>query len=169
MTTLPSLLLELKILQAKIEQELKPKSKPLLQLFPQQINKNEYTDTIKDKYYLLTLTFDSKISCHLDEQGQHIQLRHCVDLIRNYQYYTCFEKHKSGILHAHIMIRIEDYHIFQSILHKMKKHLTKSVNLSPSINIKPVKDTSTDQWRTYSYIWDDKPDHPEYKYIIINI
>lgn len=176
--TLHGLLLELKILQDKIEKELAP-VKSFVQLFPQNVwssypigeneTKHEYKHLITDKYYLLTLTFDSKIVCHLDEYGQSVQLKHCIDLIKKYHYFACYEKHMSGILHSHIMIRIEDYHEFQQTLHKMKKYLTTSVKLSPSINIKPIRDDSVDLWRSYSYIWDQKPDHPEFKYVIINI
>ena len=48
----------------------------------------------------------------------------------------------------------------------MKKHLTTSVKLEPSINIKPVKNTPKDIERAYNYIWDDKKDHPLYKKIV---
>jgi len=137
-----------------------------MRLFAEQSEKDSYKNCIKENYYLLTLTFDSKISMRVvDEYSQTILLNHCLDLLIEFHYFSCYEKHKSGILHAHVLL-CGDYHDITKQLHKMKKHLTTSVKLEPSINIKPVKNTPNDIERAYNYIWDDKKDHPLYKKIV---
>lgn len=120
------------------------------------------------QFYLLTITFDSKITLHLDEYGQKKKLEDCITFLNLYEHYTCFEKHKNGILHSHSLISC-DHHEIQETLHKIKKIVTKSIRLEPAINIKPVKHNKVDLQRSYNYIVDDKPDHPKYKHYIFNI
>jgi len=114
------------------------------------------------KYVLITLTFDPKISVNLDEYGQSAKLQQCLDCLSDRIYFACYEKHKSGILHAHIFIEA-DCHDIQPVLHKMKKYITKSNHLRPSIDIKPIKQRVEDVIRSIRYIVDDKPDHPVFK------
>lgn len=164
-----ALLLELDALKKKIEafQE-KPKELYNTKFFntPQKDKELYYKHVNHDrKHFLITLTFDPKVANNLDEFGQRKKLQNALSEISNHKYWACFEKHKSGILHAHIMIQSDDYHLMQEIAYKMRKHITKSQMLAPAIKIQPVKHTMVDHERTYNYIWDDKPDHPIYKYI----
>jgi len=134
------------------------------------INHFTYDDTIpyylddyqNRKYFLITLTFDPKISVNLDEYGQSTKLQQSLDCLSDRIYIACYEKHKSGILHAHIFIEA-DCHDIQPILHKMKKPITKSNQLRPSIDIKPIKQSKEDIVRSLKYIFDQKDDHPEFK------
>lgn len=119
-------------------------------------------------YYLVTLTFSPNVSMHYDEFGQKKKLIKCVRTLDNHHYFACLEKHKSGVLHAHIMIRCDDHKI-QCKLHEMKKELTNSPQLHPAITVKPVNNGEDHLNRTYNYIWDNKDDHPVYKHIMVNI
>lgn len=133
--------------------------------------KEEYRKTIDytKSYFLVTLTFDPKISNNLDLDGQFIKLTHVLDLMLSTTYYMCYEKHKSEILHCHIMVSDIEYHKLEKILHEGKKHITKSKHLRPAIKIDAIKQSVSDLNNTYNYIWDDKKDHPKYKYIRISI
>lgn len=118
-------------------------------------------------YYMLTITFDSKVSMYLDEYGQEHRLEDSLKLLNEYRYYACLEKHKNGILHAHALI-VCDHHEIQPILHQIKKKVTTSVRLEPAINIKPIKKTQEDVDRSFDYIVKQKDDHPTYKKLIFN-
>lgn len=118
---------------------------------------------LKNNYLLITCTFDPKISVNLDEIGQNLLLKRALDELQNVEYYACFEKHKSGILHSHIIANVSTYDMEYKYGLRMLKHISKSINLHPSINFKNIKKTEIDYERSFNYIIDDKPDHPIYK------
>lgn len=171
---LQSLLSELEVLKTKIQQQVEFENTPRIvykSMIVSHTDKELYRKSIDyhKKYLLITLTFCSKFVINYDYCGQFTKLNDCINAFNGlYQYYACMEKHKSGILHSHILISI-DYHEVQPILQKIRKNLTRSIKLEPAINCKPVKDSVRDVNRSYDYIFDDKPDHPVYKYIKINI
>lgn len=181
MSDLQSMLLQLKTLQDQIELAIAKESR---QYEDRRVHielkydenacewqdlKKEYSKHLKtNHYYLITCTFDTKISVNLDAYGQTVHLKNILNEFDKYHYFCCFEKHKSGILHSHILIQGDD-HKMRPLLEKSKKHITKSPSLSPAIQIKRVNDTDKDIKRTYDYIWDDKPDHPVYKHLFISI
>lgn len=142
--------------------------KPSLKLNPIQSDRETYRKTILTKYTMVTITFDPKILNNHDTAGQHILLKKCLELLHNYHYYSCFEKHNSGILHCHFMTNASP-HDLQPILYKMLKIVSTSKFLLPAIRSDLVKDTQIDINRTYDYIWNDKKDHPLYKFMQINI
>lgn len=119
-------------------------------------------------YFLITCTFEAHVANQTDIIGQGRKLDYIIDAFNNFQYFACHEKHKSGILHSHILIDI-NYHTAERILTKYKKHITTSLYLKPAIKIDAVKQSKNDIDRTYDYIWKQKKDHPDYKYIKINI
>lgn len=166
-----SLLAELRILEAKIKAYGEKPKRIFSSRICAQKDKDIFRDSIEysDLYFLITLTFDPKVSINLDEYGQFKRLQDVINQCSNYNYYSCIEKHKSGILHAHIMIKNESVHELEELMYKNRKYITKSIQLNPAIQIKTVKRTKDDIDRTYNYIWDDKKDHPIYKYIKINI
>lgn len=175
MSELQKYLSEMQILQDKIHKILNKPHKIFTQqsyYFLDDVDENypihkdmlDYTYN----YFLITLTFDSLISTNIDEYGQFYKLNDCLKYFSDYTYYACFEKHKNGILHAHILTNIE-YHSFQKDLHNIKKIITKSIKLEPAINIKPVRSNAQDILRSFNYIFEHKKDHPKYKYIKINI
>lgn len=133
-------------------------------------SKEEYRSTLdyKKEYFLITLTF-SDIVKHFDIDTQAIHLTRCVDHFYNKNYYSCFEKHKSGVLHMHILITDVTCHEIHKEAHKFKKELTNSIYLAPAIKIDPVIQRQTDIDKAYNYIWDHKKDHPLYKKIKINV
>lgn len=167
------LLLELEDLKIRIAKQIELDKTPIEIFMEKEIKQDEsqkYIETIdyKKKWFLITLTFDPKVILNKNEFYQKTTLLNCINYISKYHYYSCLEKHKSGILHSHILISC-DFHDIQPILHKMKKLLTKKISLEPSINIKPVKQTMKDIINTYNYIIIDKDDHPLYKHIKISI
>lgn len=166
-----ALLAELRILESKIREYNEKPQRYYQSKIVGQLNKDEIFESVEwnEKYFLITLTFDPKVVINLDEYGQRHRLLLIINELSNYKYYSCLEKHKSGILHAHIMLQSDDIHSIEDILYKNKKHITKSFKLNPAIQIKTVKQTKVDIQRTYDYIFDDKKDHPIYKYIKINI
>lgn len=168
---LVKLLKDVNKIKQQIERELYIPKIDTKQLFPLKEDKELYREFIRatDKYFLVTLTFSPEISSRLDTYGQKIKLLECISELRSCHYYCCFEKHKSGILHSHIMISadIHDLTIYAS---KMIKYLSKTqFQISPAIKIDVIADKIVDKNRVYDYIWDDKPDHPLYKDIIIVI
>lgn len=165
------LLIELRILEQKIKKQMDKPYRKYISKYVAQSDKETYRSTLDytQLYYLITLTFDPKISVNLDQYGQKRRLMEIINGFTSYGYYACLEKHKSGILHAHIMVQHDIYHDLQEYLMKSKKHITDSKQLEPAINIKPVRRTQVDIDSTYDYIWDDKPKHPIYKDIRINI
>lgn len=170
---LNGMLNELKSLQQRIEQEIRKDSveAKLIQYFPMDFQRADYHKYVSadKKYLLVTLTFDPKVSNKLDESGQKIKLLQCMEHIRKYHYFACFEKHKSGILHAHIMISI-DIHDMTIAAYKMLKSIsTNQLHLEPAISIDVIKNKKDDKDRVYHYIWEHKKDHPIYKYIICTI
>lgn len=166
-----ALIAELRILEAKIKAYNEKPQRYYQSKIVGQLNKDDYFNSVDytEKYFLITLTFDPKVVVNLDEYGQRQRLLNIISELGDYKYYSCLEKHKSGILHAHIMLQSDDIHSVEDILNKNKKHITKSFKLNPSIQIKVVKQTKKDIERTYDYIFDDKKDHPIYKYLKINI
>lgn len=167
---------EMKILQEKIQLILNEdkqiyvnNSYYLIENLPDD-KKDHYKGLLnyKLRYYLITLTFDPKVVINLDQYGQYSRLNLCLNYFHKNTYYACLEKHKSGILHAHILTDI-DYHSFQPTLNNIKKLLTKNLKLEPSINCKVVRQNKDDIDRSFDYIFDNKNDHPFYKYIKINI
>jgi len=139
---------------------------PLIRYSIPQIDAHNYIQMIDyDKdYYLITITIDSKIHVNLDETGQYIKLDNCLkELGHKHQYFSCFEKHKSGILHSHIMLCITDHHLLLKYLMAMKKHITKSLKLHPSIKYDIITKNQKSYNATFTYIIIDKTDHPNYK------
>jgi len=175
------MLAELEILQEKIKkaivkEELQFEWARIIKSHEKDYEHTYEWDSLKDyykkylktsHYYLVTCTFDSKVSVNLDIYGQTNHLKQVLNGLAHYHYFACFEKHKSGILHSHILIQGDDHKI-QPLLMKNKKYLTKSINLAPAIQIKRVNNTGVDIDRVYDYIWDDKKDHPEYKRVFIS-
>lgn len=181
METLGDLMTQLKILEQKIQDYGK---KVVKHSFKKQFfdfenycddNKDEIRDNHREtldytkKHWLVTLTFDPKVVVNLDFYGQFHRLDEIVNNLGLYKYYACYEKHKSGILHAHLLIESDEFHSIYDILNKCKKYITKSVKMAPAIKYDVVKQTKTDIDSSYNYIWNDKKDHPKYKYIKINI
>jgi hypothetical protein len=117
---------------------------------------------ISKKYVLITITFDPKVLFQIDDEGQFMRLKNCLNLIEN-QYFACFERHKSGVLHSHIMTCADIYEL-QPVLKKMLKLVSKSINLLPAIKCDFINKTEKDYNRTFTYIIADKPNHPKYKY-----
>lgn len=123
------------------------------------------------KYNLITLTLGPQLH-KLTEEDQSITLEHVMDKLReafNSQFYSCIEKHKNGILHAHIMA-IFDPRDHMDLLKKIAGRLRcdNSKRLLPTIKIDAVKCTEFDQLNTYRYILKDKlpplkDPHPVYK------
>ena len=120
-------------------------------------------------YFLMTFTFDPEIAGQNDNRGQERKLIQIMDQFTRYQYFGCTEKHKSGILHAHVLITGADIHTLEHKCDMSKSLITNSRKLKPAIKIDCVKQTTTDIDRTYNYIWDNKKDHPIYKFMKINI
>lgn len=121
------------------------------------------------RYFLVTITFDPLVSVNLDEYGQSKRLKNIMNAFNGLPYFACIEEHMSRIRHAHILIETNDRHKIEEILYEHKKNVTKSYKLLPAIKIDCVKQTEKDIDRTYDYIWDHKPNHPEYKFMQINI
>lgn len=166
---LENLLAQFNKIKVEIEKELSKKDDTLFHIFPLHTEKQLYISAIKPvKYFLITLTFDAQVSYKYDTAGQKIQLNHCLDIFRDCHYFACYEKHKSGILHSHIMIQ-SDQHDLEAKCRKILHYLTKTKSLSPAVNIKAIRDNDKDRLNTYNYIWDNKPDHPHYKDIIVNV
>lgn len=130
-----------------------------------------YFEDITEHYFMVTLTFAPSIVNKLDFIGQHKILEDCFNLLDNklIKYVACMEKHKSEILHGHIMLSNTNAHVLETILHYMKHKLTDSKKLEPAVKYNPIKSTTLDLRRAYDYIFDDKPNHPKYKYIKILI
>jgi len=192
-TSLPQLLQELKNLQSKIEIKMKTSknldyiSKMRNKIFPKQeyelikFNDVEFDSTYCEAfcyydvdndggnlpYYLLTITFSPDVVRGVTHDDQRTKLLCCLDLLKPYKYFACLEKHKSGILHAHVLLICDHYQI-QPTLHIMKKKVTHSVHLEPAINMKVIKPGLTNFIRSLKYIVDDKPDHPKYKHLQYN-
>lgn len=168
-----NLLLELEDLKRRIAKQIEIDSNPITiyserQILQQEGEQYEKSIDFNKKWFLITLTFDTKLILNKNESFQKQQLLQCLNYVSKHHYYACLEKHKSGILHSHILISC-DFHDIQKELQKMKKIITKSKFLEPAINIKPVKQTQKDIINTYNYIIKDKPDHPLYKFIKISI
>lgn len=172
---LQNLLHQLKDLQSKIEEELHKSESvyelPRHKIFPSVESSERFRKDLPspdNPYYLLTITFDPLISNKLDEVGQRMKLTSCLDKLNKYIYYSCLEKHKSGVLHAHALI-ICDHHKIQPILYHIRSIVSTSVRLMPSVNIKPVNQSYDDVNRSFNYIIQHKEDHPEYKFLQFNI
>lgn len=125
--------------------------------------------SLPTEFLLITVTFDPKISINLDEIGQNLLLKRSLDELQNVEYYACFEKHKSGILHAHIMANLTTYDMEYKYGLRMLKHVSKSNKMHPAIDWKNIKRTEIDYKRSYDYILEDKKDHPIYKRYHFNV
>jgi hypothetical protein len=130
---------------------------------------NEHRETIKynKQYSLITLTFDPSVSRRLTAEEQKQSLIYCFKQFKNKHIFACVEKHRSGILHGHIMCIIDPAEQFE-IIKKFQSRLTPSRKTYPAIKVDLVKQTKADYLRTYDYIVKDKPDHPKYKYLFFN-
>lgn len=117
-------------------------------------------------YYLFTFTFSPDVSKTLTEYEQKMRLIYSFELFKKFDcpIWACIEKHKSGILHAHLLTVIDPQDI-QSINEKIKPKLTCARKVYPAIKYDLVKRTELDILRTYKYIWEHKKDHPFYKYL----
>lgn len=173
MEDLSSLLLQLKQLEQKINQQINQESEAKYKLIKnvQQNEKDYYRQYLnyQSKYILITLTFAPKKIFNSSFENQFYKLEQILDHFNDYQYFACFEKHKSEILHAHLLVKSSDIHSLTLIFNKFLYKLTDSTKLSPAINYKPVTQTKIDLNRAYNYIFEDKKDHPIYKYIQLNI
>lgn len=133
------------------------------------IPEDEIRDTFKNnRYVFITMTFDPKIIHQCDEKTQFIKLMHALYALREkdtIQTLSCFEKHQSGILHAHIMTTHDIYEI-EKPLRQSLLHISKSKKLQPAIKYEIVKDTYMDKCQTFNYLLADKEDHPLYKYFV---
>lgn len=180
-TKLQDYLSQIQDLQKKIQAELdnqttktRIKNGSRTKLFPSQEALQENDEFYPllphhdEPYYMLTLTFHPEVAYTLDEYGQCQRLKDSLAILNQYRYYSCLEKHKSGVVHAHALI-ICDHHDIQEDLHKIKKKITTSSKLHPAINIKAVKKSKIDVDRSYQYIVHDKDDHPIFKKLIYNI
>lgn len=162
------------------ETELNGPYKTLLSFVSMELNNPE--DTIRDRYrdeykkkllysktyQMITLTFAPSVSVKLTEKGQQQCLTYIIKAFKEYHYFACLEKHKTGILHAHILVVCDPYKV-RDILTRHCSKLNGTQKFGAAIKVVLVKGTETDIVRTYNYIWDDKPDHPKYKDILINI
>lgn len=174
MESIHDLYLQMQVLQAKINALHEPTQAPVLILIkPFQTEKELYRLKIRydEPYFMITLTYHPVVSVNLIQEEQKIKLVRCFESFRKYQYFSCIESHKSGILHAHIMLQSASYHDIHTISIGLMKELKgkKENNIEPTINIKPIKYKIEDLDRSYDYIWDHKKDHPIYKYLQINI
>lgn len=111
------------------------------------------------KWQLVTLTFEPSMYPSQPE----LKLDYLLEQFKDHVYYACYEKHVSGLFHSHILIIADPWQLKDILNNKIKRHLTPSRNMYPAIDIKPVKQTFADFMKAYNYIWDDKPDHPQYK------
>lgn len=187
MESLEDLIKQLKTLEQKINQKIDEQKipKPEKKIYENKTFdfQNKYSPLFKNqmkefhrkfldsnsRYFLATFTFDPKVILNIDKFDERRRLIEFLDKFNEFQYFGCLEKHKSGILHAHMLIQHDIIHDIEMICYKNKKLITKSCKLSPSIQIKVVKQSEEDIDRSYDYIWDDKSDHPKFKYIKINI
>lgn len=166
-----ALLAELRILESKINALNEKPNRVYKNIVVHQMDAPDYKQTLQFEklHFLITLTFDPKVSVNLDEYGQKRRLDEVINSLNGYEYYCCFEKHKSGIVHSHILIQADYIHDLEEILYRNRKYITKSNFLRPAIDIKSVKRTVNDLKRTYDYIILDKADHPIFKHLKFNI
>jgi len=124
----------------------------------------------RQKYVMVTCTFDPKIAFNYDTNGLFTKCEAAMSKLDiYYKHYTCYEMHKSKVLHIHTLIECDDIHKLKNKLLLMKSYFTEAIRLEPSIKFSFIKENAIDIDRTYNYIWEHKKDHPEYKYIKISI
>lgn len=177
MSNLSNLLQELELLKGKIQQEIDSKNQTTAVFFNyKNIGKDNKLEDRKvinydKRHYLLTFTFSPNKIVNLCHIGQKHLLSQVFQEFHSHQYFGCYEMHKSMILHGHMLIQADDYHIIYEKCHKIKKHCTnsRSDRLEPAIKISPVKQTVKDINRSFDYIYDQKKDHPKYKYLEKNV
>lgn len=121
----------------------------------------------KKRYQLVTLTFDESISKGKTLNEQRHALERIIRKFDEHQYFACFEKHKSGILHAHMLIVYDPVDLVD-VLNRYKSNVTPKRKLMPAINIKQVHQSELHINQTYNYIFDHKKDHPWFKDLILN-
>lgn len=196
-TRLQGLLKELDNLKLKIQNELDKEQQLIYNMNPKHLirhhmqykiyketcctfqdNQEEYTNFTDNHrqhlphfelpYYLVTLTFDRQMIDVKDESQQIFKMMECINKLNKYQYYSCLEKHMSGIIHAHILI-LFDYDKAYPILKTIKNMLTQDAKNDKAVNVKPIKKTQKDLNNSYNYIIDHKPDHPKWKSLQFNI
>lgn len=175
---LSDLMRQLKVIEEAIQTEIQKSQTPTkkeIKIY-KQLDLNQFQPICDlnypkktDSYYMVTLTFSKEIAAHSDEYGQIRRLEECLQSFKEYQLYACYEKHETGILHAHIMVNITDRELHDILLRHVRKHLTKSLKLEPAINYKPIKQTDEDIKRSLNYIIIDKKNHPIYKMFRIHV
>jgi len=141
--------------------------------YNESIDSSQYQNYLRyDKQYtLLTFTYAPLVSSKMTFQEQELNLLHHMYKFDLFQYFGCLEKHKSGILHAHILVVIDQAEQLP-LLKQIANQLSGMSNskLMPALKMQYIKRNSEiDLKRTLRYICEDKKDHPIFKIIKINI
>ncbi|WP_445779369.1 hypothetical protein [Shewanella sp.] len=162
-----------------------PISQPIsyIKIYPDALDRSEVKlyayPTIK-QFYLITYTFAPKVLMQYQYE-KHMQ----ITLLRRFlqphygnEYYSCIEEHKIKKIGGQVVHRYHMHLMINSTYEKLFELCVQDVriltgvntrNLSPAIDIKPVKLTEIDIARTYDYIILDKADHPYFKDFVFNI
>lgn len=130
-------------------------------LYTSFVDKHKVTNFDKI-YHLFTFTFAPRFVLNTDLITQTQRLENVFQLFNNVPIWACIEKHKSGILHGHLLTIIDPIEI-KNLLNKIRPHLTYARATAPAIKYDIVKATKTDILNTYYYITNHKNDHPFFK------
>jgi len=98
-----------------------------------------------NRMYFMTITFDPKRFDTLDFTSEESQKEYILLQLHKFKHkinfiYGCFEKHKNGVIHAHVLLNFNDYDIFRE--REFKKLVSKFTNSKYNkfcIDLQPVQ------------------------------
>lgn len=110
--------------------------------------------TIRGNCYFMTITFDPKRFDNFHLTTSETQKKYILYQLHKHRYrivfmYGCFEKHKNGVIHSHIIINpICEDDFKQHCLNHLKSAFTKNINSRITIDYQLVKSVD----KTIEYI-----------------
>lgn len=99
-------------------------------------------DFLVESSYFLTITFDPRkfgVDNDSDEERKYILyiIKKYIYYISNY--YGCFEYHKNGAIHAHLIITLFSKYVYHDLRKKLKKEFTNDCYNKHAVDLQPIK------------------------------